>query len=133
MSKLSPRFVKYFIFASLALAFIFPITHSAYEGLSNKEEEDYEDEEKDVKEGLTGDSERQLTRSVADAMSKASTDMLKLTGALSTAVTAQAKANISQTQINKDKAKYAKQIEDAARTKAIASLEKVENAKATKK
>ena len=32
MSKLSPQFVKYFIFASIALAFIFPITHSAYEG-----------------------------------------------------------------------------------------------------
>lgn len=55
MAKLSPRFVKYFIFVSLALAFIFPITHSAYEGLANKDEEnsDEEDEEEEeVKEGL---------------------------------------------------------------------------------
>ena len=58
MAKLSPRFVKYFIFVSLALAFIFPITHSAYEGLANKDEEnsDEEDEEEEeVKEGLDMD------------------------------------------------------------------------------
>jgi hypothetical protein len=57
MAKLSPRFVTYFIFASLALAFIFPITHSAYEGLKNKEnddEENEEDEESEVKEGFDG-------------------------------------------------------------------------------
>ena len=52
MAKLSPRFVKYFIFVSLALAFIFPITHSAYEGLANKDEENSDEEEEEVKEGL---------------------------------------------------------------------------------
>jgi hypothetical protein len=57
MAKLSPRFVTYFIFASLALAFIFPITHSAYEGLANKNEEnsdpeEEEEEEEEVKEGF---------------------------------------------------------------------------------
>lgn len=56
MAKLSPRFVTYFIFASLALAFIFPITHSAYEGLKNKENDDEENEEdeesEEVKEGF---------------------------------------------------------------------------------
>jgi len=49
MAKLSPQFVKYFIFASLALAFIFPITHSAYEGLENKVD-DEEDEDEDYNE-----------------------------------------------------------------------------------
>ena len=54
MAKLSPRFVTYFIFALLALAFIFPLTHSAYEGLANKDEEnsDVEDEDEDVMEGV---------------------------------------------------------------------------------
>jgi hypothetical protein len=57
MAKLSPRFVTYFIFASLALAFIFPITHSAYEGLANKTEETSEpepeeEEEEEVEEGF---------------------------------------------------------------------------------
>ena len=55
MAKLSPRFVTYFIFASLALAFIFPITHSAYEGLANKDKEnsdEEEEEEEEVKEGF---------------------------------------------------------------------------------
>jgi hypothetical protein len=57
MAKLSPRFVTYFIFALLALAFIFPLTHSAYEGLANKDEEnsDVEDEdEEEVMEGVDG-------------------------------------------------------------------------------
>jgi hypothetical protein len=44
MAKLSPRFVTYFIFASLALAFIFPITHSAYEGFKDGEEDDMEED-----------------------------------------------------------------------------------------
>ena len=53
MAKLSPRFVTYFIFASLALAFIFPITHSAYEGLANKgKDEENSDEEEEIEEGL---------------------------------------------------------------------------------
>jgi hypothetical protein len=57
MAKLSPRFVTYFIFASLALAFIFPITHSAYEGLANKgkdeeNSEPEEEEEEEVEEGF---------------------------------------------------------------------------------
>ena len=51
MAKLSPRFVKYFIFVSLALAFIFPITHSAYEGFKDNENSD-EEEEEEVEEGL---------------------------------------------------------------------------------
>ena len=58
MAKLSPRFVTYFIFASLALAFIFPITHSAYEGFKDGEEDAEEDmeeedmEEEDIEEGF---------------------------------------------------------------------------------
>ena len=54
MAKLSPRFVKYFIFVSLALAFIFPITHSAYEGMETKskgKDNENSDEEEEEEEG----------------------------------------------------------------------------------
>ena len=57
MAKLSPKFVTYFIFASLALAFIFPITHSAYEGFKDREEDAEDDAEDDAEEDMKEDME----------------------------------------------------------------------------
>jgi len=55
MAKLSPKFVTYFLFGLLALAFLFPITHGACEGMASKIEKsdsDEEDEEDDEKESI---------------------------------------------------------------------------------
>ena len=48
MAKVSPKFVTYFLFALLALAFLFPITHGACEGMANNDGDVEEDEEEDA-------------------------------------------------------------------------------------
>ena len=45
MGKINIKFVNYFLFGLLVLAFIAPITHSAYEGLENEGKEDDDEEE----------------------------------------------------------------------------------------
>ena len=100
MAKLSPRFVTYFIFASLALAFIFPITHSAYEGLENKGDDEY------------------------------NTDLTNAKNALSMEIVAQARANISQSTEDIDKATVAQ--DDAEEKKRIAIESKVREMTAAK-
>jgi hypothetical protein len=54
MAKISPKFVTYFLFALLALAFLFPITHGACEGMASKvnESESDEEDEENTKEGV---------------------------------------------------------------------------------
>ena len=39
MAKINTKFVNYFLFGMLLLAFIAPMTHSVYEGLTEEEEE----------------------------------------------------------------------------------------------
>jgi len=103
MAKLSPQFVKYFIFASLALAFIFPITHSAYEGLENK------DDDKDE-------------------------DLKNAKKALSMEILAQARANISNSTEDIDKAKVAQDDAEEKKQTAIESRMNAMNvAKSAKK
>ncbi len=54
MNKISPKFFTYLLFFMLGLAFIFPLTHSTYEGfkegkknMDEQDEEDVEDVEDD--------------------------------------------------------------------------------------
>jgi hypothetical protein len=48
MNKISPKFYNYLLLIMLGLAFVFPLTHSAYEGFQEgadgEEEEDDEEE-----------------------------------------------------------------------------------------
>jgi hypothetical protein len=137
MAKLSPQFVKYFIFASLALAFIFPITHSAYEGLENKDDDDEDDDDEDDdyneyddeddKEGLTADPQRQSKMHLKDAKK-----------ALSREIIAQARANISTSSevVNsRRKLRVEKAMSNAEekKQKAIKSIENEMKAKSAKK
>jgi len=48
MAKLNTKFVNYFLFGMLVLAFIAPMTHSVYEGLTDERLEEGEEEEEPV-------------------------------------------------------------------------------------
>ena len=48
MAKINTQFVNYFLFGLLVLAFIAPITHSAYEGLTNEEDASEAEEEEEA-------------------------------------------------------------------------------------
>lgn len=52
MNKISPKFYTYLLFIMLGLAFIFPLTHSTYEGFKegNQNGEGGEEEDEDVDE-----------------------------------------------------------------------------------
>jgi len=50
MQKFSPKFYNYLLLIMLGLAFIFPLTHSTYEGMKIKEEVEEVDEGEEVDE-----------------------------------------------------------------------------------
>ena len=45
MKKISPKFFNYLLLIMLGLAFVFPLTHSTYEGMTSEVEEEEVDEE----------------------------------------------------------------------------------------
>jgi hypothetical protein len=47
MKKISPKFFNYLLLIMLGLAFVFPLTHSTYEGMTSELEEDEEEEKVD--------------------------------------------------------------------------------------
>lgn len=49
MKKFSPKFFNYLLLIMLGLAFVFPLTHSTYEGMC-QEGENCEEEEEEVDE-----------------------------------------------------------------------------------
>ena len=51
MKKFSPKFFNYLLLIMLGLAFVFPLTHSTYEGMckgENCDEEEVDEEEVEV-------------------------------------------------------------------------------------